>query len=299
MASLDQPAASGPPSVVLGRVRRAGGAALVACVLLVAARGAAKEILPRQLEGVGVEEHLGKSVDLSLPFVDHNGKQVKLGQYFDGKRPVILTLNYYRCTMLCTLELNALVDALRAIDWKPGKDFRIVTVSIDPKEGPKLAAAKRRHYLEALGAERDTDWTFLTGGEASIQALARSIGFKYKYLPKEKQFAHPAVIFMLSPKGKLTRYLYGIQYPANNVKFALIDASNGTIGTTVDRVLLSCFHYDPTVGAYGPFAMGIMRLAGAVVALIVAVVLAVFWRRERKRRRAQSIEVHTAKEALT
>ena len=237
-------------------------AALPVVAALVAAGAArAAEPLPKQLEGVGVEEHLGRKLDLDIPFVDEHGKGTLLRDAFRDGRPVLLTLNYYRCKMLCNLQLNALTEALRGLSWTPGREFRVVTVTIDHREGPKLAAEKRKSHLTELG-RGEVDWSFLIGTEANIRRLAHEVGFGFKYDKDLDQYAHPAVIQFLSPEGKLTRYIYGIDYQPRDLKFALIEASDGKVGTTVDRVILSCFHYDSSSGRYAPFALGIMRLGG-------------------------------------
>ena len=241
---------------------------------------AAKEV-PRALRGVDVAEHLGTTIDTNLTFVDHQGRSRTLGSFFDGKRPTLLTLNYYRCPMLCTLQLNALVEALRPLTLSPAEDFRIVTVSIDPTETAELAAKKRANYLETL--KRDpVDWTFLVGRQKQISKLAGDLGFRYEYDATTKQYAHPAVVFLLSPDGRVSRYLYGIDFPAKELKFALLEASQGRLGSTVDRVVLSCFQYNPTTGRYSTRVMGIMRLAGGLALVVIGLFVGLYWRRERR-----------------
>ena len=160
-----------------------------------------------------------------------------------------------------------------------------VAVSIDHREPAGLAHDKRAVYLSGLG-RGEVDWSFHVGDQASIEALARAVGFGFRYDPEQDQIAHPAVLFFLSPEGKISRYLYGIDYPARDLKFSLIEASEGRVGSTLDKILLSCFHYDPSLGRYGPFAMGIMRLGGSITVVVLVVFLALLWRRERRRRRA-------------
>lgn len=243
---------------------------------------AGKNLSPEANE-IAVDEMLGSRLDMDLAFVDHNGEAVKLGDYFDGKRPVLLTLNYYRCPTLCSLQLNGLTRTLGQFDWQPGDEYRIVTVSIDPREGPELAASKRDSHLEALGVT-DLDWNFLTGDALQIRMLAAQLGIGYAYDAEQDQYAHPAVLMFISPEGKVARYLYGLEYQPSDVKFALIEASEGRVGSPVDKLILSCFHYDASLGEYGPFAMGIMRLGGAFMVLIVGIPLVLLWRRERRRR---------------
>ena len=268
--------------------RRLGAVATLVVLLWSAAGGdvRAEEELPRQLAGVGVEERLGALLDPETPFVDHTGKAVKLGDFLGGEVPVLLTLNYYRCKMLCNLQLNAVVEGLKGLEWKPGENFRMVTISIDPREGWELARDKRANYLKDLG-RGDVDWTFLVGKEQDIRTVAASVGFNYKYDEEQDQYAHTAAIFFLSPEGKVSRYLYGIDYPSQNLKFALMEASEGRVGSTVDKVILSCFHYDASLGAYGPFAFGIMRLGGIFTAIVLFGWLGVMFARDRLRRRAE------------
>ncbi|MCB1153715.1 SCO family protein [bacterium] len=239
----------------------------------------AEEPLPNQLEGVAIQEHLGEQLDLSIPFTDHNGQAVTLKNYVRGDLPVILTLNYYECPMLCTLVLNSLTKSLGGMDWAPGQNFRIVTISIDPNETPKLAAKKRASHLEELGLG-DADWSFLVGTKENIDRVAETVGFGYKYDEDQDQYAHPAAIFFLSPEGKVSRYLYGLDYKPRDVKFALVESSEGRVGSPVDKLVLSCFHYDSSIGAYGPFAFGMMRVGGVVTVVVMAVMLGFFWRRE-------------------
>lgn len=264
-----------------------GPAALaLALALLLPAAAPAEERLPQKLKGITVTEKLGGSVPLNLTFTDHRGKKVQLRQFFDGTRPVMLTLNYYRCATLCSVQLNSLVRTLRKMEWTAGKNFRQLTLSIDHREGWELGQAKRKNYLESL--ERgEVDWSFLVGSEADIARVAGSVGFGYRYDPKLNQWAHPAVIVFLSPDGKISRYIYGLEYEPRDIKFALIDASEGKVGSTVDKLILSCFHYDADEGRYGPYAFGIMRLGGVVTVALVVLFLALLWRRERRGRKGR------------
>jgi protein SCO1/2 len=294
--------------------RVAAGAAALAVALaltLVGPRGVrAVEETPTQLEGVGVEEHLGDSVDLTLTFTDENGRRVKLGDYFRDDKPVVLTLNYYTCTALCNLHLNALVETLRELDWTPGEEFRVVTVSINPAEDAALARGKRASYLKVLEKGPDAGWHFLTAGDGgdpprgdapnddsprdasaardlNVRALARSVGFGYRYDPESQQYAHAAVTMFLSPEGKVARYLYGIGLPPRDVKFGLIEAAEGRVGSTLEKILLTCFHYDEQAGRYGAYAFGIMRLGAIVTLVALGLLLLVLWRRERGRGRGR------------
>lgn len=234
-----------------------------------------------------VVEKLNESLDLELPFIDHDGKPVKLADFFDGERPVLLTLNYYRCKMLCNLQLNALTKGLKGLDWAPGENFKIVTVSIDPRETADLAKSKRQSHLGELGHGDDVDWNFLVGTEQNIGKLADTVGFGFRYDPEQDQYAHVPAIFFVSPEGRVARYLYGLEYVPRDLKFALVEASEGRVGSTIDKILLSCFHYDETIGAYGPFAFGIMRIGAALAVLVLGSMLIVFWKRERTQMRTK------------
>jgi protein SCO1/2 len=233
---------------------------------------------------IDVDELLGAELDLDLRFTNEQGESVRLGDYFDGERPVLITLNYYRCKTLCNLQLNSLTDTLSTFEWAPGDHYRIVTVSIDPRETAELARDKRAAHLEALG-RGDVDWNFLVGDALQVRMLAAQLGVGYAYDAEQDQYAHPAVLMFVSPEGKLARYLYGLTYTPGDIKFALMEAAEGRVGSTMDKLILSCFHYDATIGKYGPFAMGFMRLGGALMVVIVGIPLAFAWRRERHKRR--------------
>jgi protein SCO1/2 len=246
--------------------------------------------VPQALEEVGVSEHLDAKLPMDLEFRDENGDTVTLGQFFDGERPVILTLNYYRCPMLCGLMLNGMVDGLEQMKWTAGNEFEIVTVSINPLETPALAREKKQNYLKRYDRpSAASGWHFLTGNEPEIQRLAETVGFSYKYDPEQQQYAHPAVMFVCTPDGHVSRYLYGIEYPPKRLKLALLEASEGEIGSTLDQIVLYCYHYDPSNRRYSPVAMNIMRVGGGAAASVLAVALGLFWLAEwRKRKKKDS-----------
>lgn len=232
---------------------------------------------------IDVQEHLGAFVDQDLTFTDHTGKEVRLGDFIDGERPILLTLNYYRCPVLCNVQLNALTESLRDLPWTPGdENFQIVTVSMDPREGQVHAEGKRRVHLQELDKGDDVGWAFLTGDALNIKLLAAQLGIGYAYDKEQDQYAHPPVITFVSPKGKIARYIYGLTYDPRDLKFGLLEAAEGRVGSTMDKLILSCFHYDATIGRYGPFAMGMMRLGGGLMVLLVGAALFLFWRRERR-----------------
>ncbi len=248
----------------------------------------ATDVVPYQLEDVTVTEQLGAQVDPRLTFTDHTGSSVHLGDYFDG-RPVLLTMNYYSCASLCSVQLNALLEGLKELDWTAGDEFRVVTVSIDAREGPELAASKRDSYLRSMGRGEDVDWSFLVGDEENIAALAKSIGFSYRYDSSTDQFAHPAVLTFLSGDGLVSRYLYGIQYPAKDIRFSLIETAEGRVGSPVDKLILSCFRYDSTAGRYTASIFGIARLGGLLTIVALAGFGLVMWRHESTTRRDGSL----------
>ena len=257
-------------------------AGLLACVAGWSVPAEAVEV-PSQLEEVTVVEHLGDRVDPTLRFTDHTGKAVTLGDYLDDGRPVLLTLNYYSCATLCGVQLNALHGALKELDWTAGEGFRVVTVSINPGETPELADQKRDAYLASLGRGDDVDWNFLVADEDQVRALANQVGFGYRYDEKSQQYAHPAVLTFLAPDGTVARYIYGLEYKAQDLRFALMEASEGRLGSPVDKLILSCFHYDETVGRYSAAAFGVMRLGGVASILFVGGLGFAMWRRERLR----------------
>lgn len=252
------------------------------------------EQVPAVLQDVGITEHLDAKLPLDLEFRDENGGRVTLGEYFDGDRPVILTLNYYKCPMLCGLMLNGLVEGLGSMAWSPGEEFEIVTISINPLETPELALAKKQNYLKLLDRPAAAaGWHFLTGRELEIKRLAETVGFAYSYDPETGEYAHAAAVMVCTPDGRVARYLYGIEYPAQKLKFALLEAAEGTVGSTLDQLILYCYHYDPANRRYSPVAMNIMRLGGGATALILGTTLGVFWLREWRRKRKQ----HTKEKA--
>lgn len=267
----------------------------------VPAWGQAADQPVEQLEGVGIEEHSGELIPLDLAFTDSNGKAVNLQDYFDGKRPVVLTLNYFKCPMLCGLMLNGLADSLSMLNWTPGQEFEVVTVSINPLEKPPLAKQNKQNYIKELGKpEAARGWHFLTGDQAEITALADAVGFKYVLDPVTQQFLHQAAIFVITPDGRVSRYLYGVMYPVNDIKMSLSEAADGRIGSTTERIFMACFAYDPASGTYIPQALGIMRVAGVFTVIFLAFLLGGFWLRDARRRARDSAQADndTASEGM-
>ncbi len=273
------------------RLRRVHAIGAMVMVVLWTGSGVARaqlvEQVPEALEEVGITEHLDAKLPMDLEFRDEDGLSVTLGSFFDGERPVILTLNYYRCPMLCGLMLNGLVDGLEQMEWTPGQEFEIVTVSINPLETPALAKEKKQNYLKRYGRPSAvTGWHFLTGREPEIDRLAETVGFRFVYDPVEQQYAHAAAIFVCTPDGRVARYLYGIEYPSKRLKLGLLEASEGKIGSTIDRLIMYCYHYDPSSRRYSPVAMNIMRVGGGATASILVVALGMFWFREWRRKKS-------------
>jgi protein SCO1 len=236
---------------------------------------------PTGISDIGIDQNLGQQVPPDLMFKDENGHDVRLGQYFHGK-PVILTLVYYECPMLCTMVLNDLVRSLNMVSLEPGRDFEIVTVSFNPKDTPELAYKKKRSYLSAY--ERDgaeAGWHFLTGQQAEITALTKAVGFRYHWDPIHEVFAHASGIMILTPDGKLSRYFFGIDYVPVDLKLSLVEASDDTIGSKTDQILLYCCAYDPATGRYGILITKVLKLLGVVTILVMASLIGVLTLRNR------------------
>jgi protein SCO1/2 len=242
---------------------------------------------PDLLKDVSIDQKLNSSIPLNLVFRDEHGRSVELGEYF-GRKPVVLSLVYYTCPMLCTQVLNGLDRALKEIPMSIGKDFNVVTVSIDPADRPVLAEAKQALYTGMYGRPGAAQgWHFLTGDEPQIKQLADAVGFRYAYDPDSKQFAHAAGIMLLTPQGKISRYYYGVQYPVRDLRLGLVEASQGKIGSPVDRILLFCYHYDPHTGKYGLLISRIIQLAGILTVLIGGIFLILLFRGEHYALRGQ------------
>ncbi len=236
---------------------------------------------PEVLENVGLDQKLNAQVPLDLTFKDEHGMTVSLGQLLQGK-PAILTMVYYKCPMLCTEVLNATLNSLKEVPLEIGKDFSVITVSIDPSEKPVLAEAKQIMYAGLYGRRGAVHgWHFLTGDEQQIQKLAAAVGFRFVYDKESSQFAHASGIMVMTPEGRLSRYFYGLAYNPRDVRLALVEAGEGKIGSTVDAILLFCFHYDPVTGKYAVTILHVVRGAGALSALGIALGIFIFLRREK------------------
>ena len=237
-------------------------------------------VRPDLLRDVGLDQKLGDSIPLDLAFRDEHGLPVTLRQFF-GQKPVILTLVYYQCPMLCTEVLNGLLRSAKELPLEIGKDFTIVTVSIDPAERAVLAEVKHELYTGLYGQPgAPQGWHFLTGSDPQIKALSEAVGFRYAYDSATGQFAHPSAIMLLTPAGKLARYFYGISYPSRDLRLGLVEASQDKIGSPIDQVLLYCYHYDPATGKYGLLISRVIQVAGGLTVLCMALVIAILFRRE-------------------
>jgi protein SCO1/2 len=260
-------------------------AAILGALSALASPAAPAAQAPAQvLERVGFDQNLGARLPLDARFVDDGGTPVALGEVL-GERPAVLAFVYYECPMLCTLVLNGLVRALRAIDLAPGEDFDVVAISIDPAETPELARAKKAHYLEAYGRpDAARGWRFLCGGEEEIRRVAAAAGFRYEYVAERDEFAHASGLVVLTPEGEVARYLYGVEYAPRDLRLGLVEASAGRIGSPVDKVLLLCMHYDPLTGRYGFAIVGAIRLFGGLTVAALAAFIARSLARELRRR---------------
>ena len=231
--------------------------------------------LPKALKNVGIDQRLNEQIPLDAVFKDEQGRDVRLGQFFKGK-PVVLSLVYYACPMLCNQVLNGMLGSFRQVSFNIGEQFEVITVSFDPHETPDLAAAKKGTYIKAYNRPAaEASWHFLTGDEANIKRLTEAVGFRYLWDDQTRQFAHASGIMVLTPEGKIARYFYGIEYPPKDMRLGLVEASQSKIGTPIDVLMLYCYHYDPATGKYGAVVMNIMRLAGGLTLfLIVGLLLA-------------------------
>jgi protein SCO1/2 len=263
MGVVSAPAQSGPPG-------------------LRPAPGLTADQRPEALQQVRFDQKLDARLPLDATFRDESGREVRLGEYF-GSRPVVLAFVYYECPMLCTQILNGLVSGLGVLEQTAGQDFDVVAISFDARETPVMAAAKKAVYLDTYkrpGAEQG--WHFLTGDEASIRRVTAAAGFSYSWDEVTQQFAHASGVIVTTPDGRMSRYLFGIEYPPRDLKFALMESSEGRIGSVVDQVLLYCYHYEPATGSYSLVAMNAVRLGGAVTVALLLGFVGMSLRRESR-----------------
>lgn len=231
---------------------------------------------------IGFDQRLGELIPLEIELRDETGRLVPLREYF-GRRPVILTLAYYDCPMLCGMSLQGLASALKTMTFEAGKEFEVVTVSFDPTETPDLARRRKTTYLAAYGRPQAAGaWHFLTGDEAQIRRLTAAVGFRYVWDPEQEQYAHATGLVLATPEGRIARYLFGIEYAPKDLRLGLIEAADGRIGTLADRLLLLCYHYDPRTGRYGAAALGSVRVGAVLTVLGLSVFILIMVRRERR-----------------
>ncbi len=289
-----------------GRSSGPCGVALVGLALLVACPVAAQEQqAPPGLENVRVDEHLLRQIPLDLTFRDHTGQPVRLRDLLDGEKPVLLNLVYHTCPSFCSLVLDGTVAVLAQQPWTVGEDFTVLTVSIDPRDTPEVAAERRRRALYRYGRESaENGWHFLVaphtmtdheltgayGVYPEVERLAAAVGFRYQWMPRQRQYAHPGVIMLLTPDGRVARYLYGLEYSPNDVRLGLLEASEGRSVSTVERVFLYCYRYDASQQGYVLVAWRVMQIGGGFCAFLLFAFLAVLWRRETKKKRETTTE---------
>ena len=268
--------------------------ALVAVCLLVASAASAQQrptdpglpagSLPSALREVGFDQNLNQLLPLDTPFVDEQGRAVKIGDYFNRQdKPVVLSFVYYGCPMLCLQSLSSLASTLGVMSQNPGEDFEVVSVSIDPRETPEMAREKKAHYVQRSGKPSIANgWHYLTGTEANIRQLTKAAGFRYVWDEQTQQYAHPAGIVIATPQGRVSRYLFGIDYGPRDLRLGVLDASEEKIGSVLARVLLYCYHYDLSSGRYSLAIMRIVQLAGAATVFSLGTLILVWTRRERR-----------------
>ncbi|HSN97019.1 MAG TPA: SCO family protein [Candidatus Nanopelagicales bacterium] len=245
--------------------------------------------LPPAAQGADIDERLGQRVRTDIELTDMDGKRVRLGDYMGDGKPIVMVLAYYRCPMLCDLVLRGLITSMAEIPMRPGEDYHALAVSFDPRDRPEAAAAKRKNVLAELSQARgealpEGAFPFFTGEEADVRALAEDLGFQYAYDEATDQYAHPATIFVLTPEGRISRYLYGVNYPPLQMRLALVEASEGRVGGIVDRIIMTCYRYDPASRRYGPYIAGFFRLGGVAILGSVSTLLVALWRRDRRLR---------------
>ena len=252
-----------------------------------------KTDLPPELQDAIITQKVGAKVPLDLEFVNEDGKNVKLADYFKSGKPVILDLGYYGCPMLCGLVANKMVENMKQIDWTPGKEYQIVSISINPAERYTLAARKKENYIKDLGRPGAAEgWAFLTGSAANTKAVADAVGFGFKWNEERKEYAHQAAVILVTPDGHVSRYIAGLQYTSQTLRYSLVEASEGKIGTIADDLFLSCFQFDTHRGEYVVRAMGVMRIAGLLTVLALCIFVGIALYREQRIRQARSLVNH-------
>jgi protein SCO1/2 len=257
--------------------------ALVPALFVATSAFADNSATPPKLPGeVSIQQNLNAQLPLDLMFRDESGRVVRLRELFRGK-PVLINFMYYRCPMLCSMVMEGVTSTLTELKFDAGREFDVITVSIDPRDMPREAAAKKDKYIKRYGRlSAAGGWHFLTGNESSIHKLTNAVGFHYAYDPAHDQFAHGTVLIVSTPQGKISRYLYGFEYKPRDVRLALVEASANKIGTASDQLLLLCYHYDPATGKYSRSAMNFVRAGGIATVLSLASFIVIMIRKERR-----------------
>ena len=241
---------------------------------------------PMELQHVGVNEHLDGQIPLDARFRDQDGKSVTIGDYF-GTKPAMLILAYHRCPVLCSMIQNAAATALHDVPWTVGKEFDVIVVSIDPKDTPETATEKRKVVVDAYGRPgSEHGFHYLVGTKGEIDRVANAVGFEYQYDARQDQYGHPAVVMLVKPNGQMARYLYGLEYDPKDIRLGLLEASNGKSISTIEKVILFCYHYDPQNGKYTLLATHVMQIGGVITVALLGSFLALMWTRERKKSKA-------------
>lgn len=241
---------------------------------------------PEAVKEIGIQENLGEYIPPDIALVNSSGDTVRMEELFEQGKPILLNPGYYECPQLCSLIRTGVFEAVRELNWNPGEDYTIVSFSFDSTETTRLADSVKKHYIKRFERKEAKDgWHFMTGSGEQVRRLTESVGFGFKYDDRNDQIAHQSAIIFASPEGKITRYLYGIQYKTLDVKNALYKAADGKIGNTVERIVLSCYQYNPDEESYVPMAFRIMKLGGIATAIILGGVLSIFWYRERVKKK--------------
>ncbi len=255
------------------------------------AQGQIADVTPEQLEDIGIEPHLEAQLPLDATFLDSEGREVTLGDYFDGERPVVILPVYFSCPMLCGVTSNALLNTAKDLKWTPGEEYRIVVFSFDPRETPRLAKLKKENTLKEFGRDIPDDaWVFLTGQAPSIERLTDTLGFKYQWNEKRQEYVHAAGLMVCTPEGRISQYMTGVMYKPDALRLLLVEAAAGKVGSPLDQILLFCFHYDPEEGTYAWAAVGVMRVGGTLTVLILLLTVTPLWLRShfKQKRHAQA-----------
>lgn len=256
-------------------------------------------VRPPYLQNVGIEQRLDSPVPPDLAFVDDTGRPVKLGDYF-GKKPLILNLVYYNCTMLCGEVLAGLTGAMKLVKFDVGNQYDVLTVSFDPRETTAMAAAKKAEYLKRYGRPgAASGWHFLTGPADSINALTKAVGFQYQYDAARNQYAHATAIMILTPQGRISRYFYGVDFPPKDLRMGLVEASHEKIGNPIDQILLYCYHYDPATGKYGAVVSNMLKVGGALTILLLGGLLLILFHLDRSAQRRSWDQTKSGQPGLT